>query len=724
MYRHHQHLMEEDTWDRKPKKPSECPGKKPPESQPHQKNSQTQLNSPAATVPEARNPLLADDTPENAVPETKPPAPMKGAQITEEQNEKKPLTKQKTEKLDIFESRRSPVKKGAKTRKRRKHKWILLIAGFITSMISGVTTYTWLERQDNIKFTSSLERVSEDFAKAPQLDRYIISTIEDTDLSADDVMDQEDHPEYLNEGTMTGALEADEDIVADEDDNEFAAIMSADTLEMEIAGNDPIPAIHEPDNTAFDEDNKADAVDVTSGTKEALTVVSTNAESDSRDMAAQRHLKENTALTMKQPPAQSNEQTASADENDSMIKEKPLVSAEPESDAPVRSLQKDKIDQLAQILASSNSDTPETRIDLTDTIQPGNENEVVDDTSYLFTESSGPAPGELVSEIQKLHGTGDTNEVSVSNKFLEKEQKDISVQNQNVEQLLQAEVPALIISESAIHKPMQAALLISSLPGRQSVSLQIAHEDEQADTHHKGEKQALEATPAIVKKSIQQAGLGHKGSVLLAQHKESVPVTDAYNFQPVKTVALKEMSVTYEDEFNDHANNWPEYNNDKASVLIEEGEYRLEHKAQSGSHIVLHPYGVPNNMNYVIHAVISSVRGSGKNAYGFVLGGKDTDNNYSFQIHSDNSYTVKKRNGGYEEELVGGHIDNVFIGQSSGTTLKVVKLNNKVRFYLDGYYIDELLNVEFPGDKVGFLVEGKIRIAVDATRTEIKFSSN
>jgi flavoprotein len=66
----------------------------------------------------------------------------------------------------------------------------------------------------------------------------------------------------------------------------------------------------------------------------------------------------------------------------------------------------------------------------------------------------------------------------------------------------------------------------------------------------------------------------------------------------------------------------------------------------------------------------------------------------------------------------------VFISRNSEKTLKIVKLQNKVRFYVDDYYLDELKNVEFNGDKVGFLVEGKVKISVDSTRTEIKFSSN
>jgi hypothetical protein len=185
--------------------------------------------------------------------------------------------------------------------------------------------------------------------------------------------------------------------------------------------------------------------------------------------------------------------------------------------------------------------------------------------------------------------------------------------------------------------------------------------------------------------------------------------------------ALKEMSATYEDQFNTHTNNWPEYDNSTASVLIEDGEYHIEHKGKKGFHIVLHPYGVSTDMDSMIHVSVSTVRGSGDHSYGFVFGAKDAENNYSFQIRNNNVYSIEKIRDGKRQKLAGGPIDNIFINKNSKKTLKIVKQRDKVRFYVDEYYLDELVNADFPGDLVGFIVDGKVKISVDWTRTQIKF---
>ena len=185
---------------------------------------------------------------------------------------------------------------------------------------------------------------------------------------------------------------------------------------------------------------------------------------------------------------------------------------------------------------------------------------------------------------------------------------------------------------------------------------------------------------------------------------------------------LREMSVVYEDNFDTHSNKWPEYQNSTASALIEDGEYHIENNETKGFHVVLHPSGISTGMNSMIQVSISDVRGSGKYSYGFVFGAKDTLNNYSFQVRNDNVYVIEKIINGKRKEIAKGQIDNIF-SSSFGKTLKLVTQRNKVRFYIDDNYVDELnlTKANIPGELIGFLVEGKVKISVDWTRTQIKY---
>ncbi len=200
-------------------------------------------------------------------------------------------------------------------------------------------------------------------------------------------------------------------------------------------------------------------------------------------------------------------------------------------------------------------------------------------------------------------------------------------------------------------------------------------------------------------------------------------ISYAQDHKPEISSALREMSVMYEDQFDTHTNNWPEYQNGTASAQIDDGEYHIEHNEKEGVHVVLHPYGVSMGMDSMIHVSISDVRGSGKHSYGFVFGAKDASNNYSFQVRNSNEYVIEQMVDGKRTEIAKGPIDNIFASNNFGKTLKLVKQRDKIRFYVDEYYVDELPlnNAGFPGDLVGFLVEGRVKISVDWTRTQIKY---
>jgi hypothetical protein len=185
---------------------------------------------------------------------------------------------------------------------------------------------------------------------------------------------------------------------------------------------------------------------------------------------------------------------------------------------------------------------------------------------------------------------------------------------------------------------------------------------------------------------------------------------------------LREMSVMYEDQFDTHTNKWPEYQNSTSSALIENGEYHIEHNDKESVHVVLHPDGISRGMDSMIQISISDVRGSGNYSYGFVFGARDPSNNYSFQIRNGNVYVIEKMLDGKRKEIASGQIDTIF-SNNFGKTLKLVKQRDKIRFYVDDNYVDELplTNTNFTGDLIGFLVEGRVKISVDWTRTQIKY---
>jgi hypothetical protein len=208
------------------------------------------------------------------------------------------------------------------------------------------------------------------------------------------------------------------------------------------------------------------------------------------------------------------------------------------------------------------------------------------------------------------------------------------------------------------------------------------------------------------------------------KHTERSSVPEKETVKAGTSPFLKEMSANYDEHFNNKDNHWPEFNNSLASALIISGAYHVEHKSQKGAHAVLHPDGIPNDSDFMIHISVNAETSKDRNAYGFIFGAKDGGNSYSFQIRNDNQYGIEKMDKGSVAEITGGPIDNIFIRRNSRKTLKIVKQKSTVRFYINDLYVDEIRDVDFPGNKIGFLVKGEVKISVDWIRTQIRFRNS
>ncbi len=177
--------------------------------------------------------------------------------------------------------------------------------------------------------------------------------------------------------------------------------------------------------------------------------------------------------------------------------------------------------------------------------------------------------------------------------------------------------------------------------------------------------------------------------------------------------------VSYEEQFNDNAGGWETFNTTMASARIEGGKYYIENKSETGELFILHHADFPLGREFIIETSIKTVNASDNYSYGFVIGAKDASNSYVFQVIADEAYVIMKFQTGDPQELSGGKIRRRVFQKNSFNILKLEKLGKKIRFYLNNYYIDEVLDITLFGKKVGFYVEGKSEIAIDYTRSQI-----
>lgn len=186
---------------------------------------------------------------------------------------------------------------------------------------------------------------------------------------------------------------------------------------------------------------------------------------------------------------------------------------------------------------------------------------------------------------------------------------------------------------------------------------------------------------------------------------------------PVSELGI--VTALYEEKFDGNVNNWDVFDSAEASAKIIGGAYFLEHKRQAGSRIILHNGELPHDRDFMIEVSMEHIMSSGPFSYGFVFGAKDVLNNYSFQIVGNGMYSVRKDTDGVSRELAGGNIPGVEIRTDAPNIIKVLRQGSEVYFFVNDHFIHGVSNMTFFGDRTGFILSGKLKAAVDWTRTEI-----
>lgn len=190
--------------------------------------------------------------------------------------------------------------------------------------------------------------------------------------------------------------------------------------------------------------------------------------------------------------------------------------------------------------------------------------------------------------------------------------------------------------------------------------------------------------------------------------------------QKAMASAVKEMVIMYEEQFNDNENKWEVFDSPTASAQISGGEYFIESKRQAGSYIVLHFHDFPHDTDFTVETAVTTVMRSGSYSYGYVFGALDILNNYSFQVVDNQRFSIRKDSDGVSRELYEGNISALNIEPRSQTRLRIVKQGKDLSFFINGNLVHTVSDISFFGNKVGFIVQGKAKIAVDWTRTQTR----
>ncbi|MEN8262682.1 MAG: hypothetical protein ABFR82_04415, partial [Nitrospirota bacterium] len=185
-----------------------------------------------------------------------------------------------------------------------------------------------------------------------------------------------------------------------------------------------------------------------------------------------------------------------------------------------------------------------------------------------------------------------------------------------------------------------------------------------------------------------------------------------------ENVVKVEKVVEYEETFDDNANQWDVFNTMVASAEIKDGKYQIENKRRRGLHFVFNEYEFLHDSDFTIEVYIRNERKS-KGAYGFALGANDALNNHVILIDNKKFDLIRNRNG-VPKKLTSVEIGRDIIKTRSFNRLKIEKNDSNLRLYINDFFILEILNISFDGDKIGFVVGGRSKISVEKMRSQTK----
>lgn len=173
--------------------------------------------------------------------------------------------------------------------------------------------------------------------------------------------------------------------------------------------------------------------------------------------------------------------------------------------------------------------------------------------------------------------------------------------------------------------------------------------------------------------------------------------------------------VLLEDQFADNHRTWPQSNDDKTYAAVEDGVYRLERRQMESSDVfLLHLDEFETHRDHTVSAELTQSFGHNADGFGLVWGALDKGNYHAYLINSDGEYRIVRYKDFEEREIRAfTHAEGVLKPQGQPNRLTFRKLGEIMTFYANGKYLHSIPAQRLSGNKIGFVINRKMEIAVD-----------
>jgi len=180
----------------------------------------------------------------------------------------------------------------------------------------------------------------------------------------------------------------------------------------------------------------------------------------------------------------------------------------------------------------------------------------------------------------------------------------------------------------------------------------------------------------------------------------------------INTTNTANKTILFEG-FNNNNNGWSESNSNNVRLAIENGDYILDHKRESGGWSSTISKYINSSRKFRITAQIKKVSGIQNNGYGVTFGKKDNNNQNHFLVSGDGSYKIVQYKNGtrtYIKEWTKSSV--IKTGNGVYNYLKIQKDGSAYKFYINSTLVHTSYKVTLYGSSVGFTLYDKQKIHV------------
>lgn len=171
--------------------------------------------------------------------------------------------------------------------------------------------------------------------------------------------------------------------------------------------------------------------------------------------------------------------------------------------------------------------------------------------------------------------------------------------------------------------------------------------------------------------------------------------------------------VVYREDFLNNDDGWFGINNNEVAAQVEQGYYIYEYKKSKSAYFSWHEVALGEDKDFKVEANITKISGVDDTAFSLVWGMKDVKNYYAFGINGNGGYMVEKSIDGQWENITHWNSSSYINKKNAINKLAILKNKDKLEFYINDRQVNEIPYAKFLGNKIGFLIGNKIKIAVD-----------